>query len=83
MLEKLERRLKNSIVIKYGPITIGEGRLRAAADDNLRLQKKRDEEERILTKSRKAESEAVARWIRRFRAKIRKIIPAWKKNLKA
>ena len=40
ILEKSERRSKNSIVMKYGPITAGEGRLRAAADDNLRLQKK-------------------------------------------
>ena len=37
ILEKSERCLKNSIVMKYNPITAGEGRLRATADDNLCL----------------------------------------------
>lgn len=70
------------VVMKLGPITAGDARLRKATDEYGRMALKKTEAERLEALDRKRESAALHRWLREFKAARTKELKQWKSKLR-
>ena len=82
-LEREASRSNNRLLMKFGPITAGDGRLRSATDENNRQALKNTEAERIATREHKSETASLHRWLRAFKTSQTKELARQKAKLRA
>ncbi|KAG6176903.1 hypothetical protein E4U10_000380, partial [Claviceps purpurea] len=68
-LARTNRRTQNGIISKFGPISVGDARLRVAKDNYGRLAAQKEEKERIFKRSTLQEKVFLCRWTMKVRAR--------------
>ncbi|KEY72792.1 hypothetical protein S7711_10316 [Stachybotrys chartarum IBT 7711] len=61
-LERTNRQAETGLIAKYGPITMGDARLRVARDEHNRRAAQDEEDERIFKRAANAEAAYLRRW---------------------
>lgn len=69
-MERLARKDSNKLVVRYGPVVVGDARLRAATDEFMRVATRQSEAERIHTKDLAIERAALSRWLSGTRIRL-------------
>ncbi|KFA79431.1 hypothetical protein S40288_10427 [Stachybotrys chartarum IBT 40288] len=75
-LERTNRQAKTGLIAKYGPITMGDARLRVARDEYNCRAAQDEEDERIFKRATNAEAAYLRRWNKKVRFTMRNSIRA-------
>ncbi|KFA80100.1 hypothetical protein S40288_10390, partial [Stachybotrys chartarum IBT 40288] len=75
-LEHTNHQAKTGLIAKYGPITMGDARLRIAQDEHNHQAAQDEEDERIFKRAANAEAAYLRQWNKKVRFTVRNSIQA-------